>query len=337
MVVSKALTAALLSTGLVSLAPNLVLLIFPNYGMGEGIHSQLLSLGQAMAAGGLIGDVFLHTLPHAENMERDNVGLWVIAGFVLFLVADIIMRWADPSHGHSHEEDKKDEKDEAPKEFHMTPKMFLNLTGDALHNFTDGLAIGASFSIQSTHFLEEATMIQLMSSRGGLATVSILLHELPHELGDFATLVKAGCSKSQAILLQFMTAGAALAGAVVGVFAVEGYGGERLLYVTAGGFVYLACVTILPEVLDERASLQFRLAQVMCFCSGVAFLYAVAMIEHHAGDGHGHSHHSHGHHHQEHNHHDHHEEHSEHRHLSHEHDHHQHSEHHHSHHDHAEL
>jgi solute carrier family 39 (zinc transporter), member 7 len=375
MVVSTALIAALLSTGLVSLAPNLVLLIFPNYGMGEGTHSQLLSLGQAMAAGGLLGDVFLHTLPHAahHDQKEDSVGGWVLVGFVIFLVADSLMRWADPttttssSHNHNHgnhDDKKKDDNDnddktkqEEPskKGFHMTPKMLLNLTGDAMHNFTDGLAIGASFSIQATssntnNTMEQASVTQLVSSRGGLATVSILLHELPHELGDFATLVKAGCSKTQAILLQFITAGAALAGAVVGVLAVEGYGGETLLYITAGGFIYLACVTILPEVLEEKkASLKFRVAQVLCFCSGVAFLYAVAVIEHHTtADGHhGHSHHSHhdhhDHHHQEEDHHPHHhghhEEHSEHDHRMHHGDqhHHEHSENHHLHHDHSEL
>ncbi|CAB9503114.1 Histidine-rich membrane protein KE4 homolog [Seminavis robusta] len=353
MVQPKALMAALLSTGLVSVAPNVILFVFPNYATGEGAHSQLLSLGQAISAGGLLGDVFLHTLPHAApHMERDNVGLWVMAGFVIFLVADMLMRWADPSH-HSHahhhsqqthhdsHEDEKDHKNNNTQSAKQTeteqfrilsPKILLNLTGDALHNFTDGLAIGASFSIQDSRFLQEATMLQLMSSRGGLATVSILLHELPHELGDFATLVKAGCSKSQAILLQFVTAGAAMAGAVLGVFCVEGYGGERLLYITAGGFVYLACVTILPEVLEERVSLQFRLAQVACFCCGVAFLYGVALLEHHAGDGHhhghGHEHHGHGHHHE-------HDEHH-HRQLEHEHgDHHKHEEHHHHPEDHA--
>jgi zinc transporter ZupT len=141
--------------------------------------------------------------------------------------------------------------------------------------------------------------LKLVSSRGGLATISILLHELPHELGDFATLVRAGLSKKRAILLQFTTAIAALIGTVFGVYAVEGFAGERLLYITAGGFVYLAAVTILPEVLDDEASMCLRLAQLFSFLTGIAFLYAVAAIEHqaeHSGGGHHHHHHSHSHH-----------------------------------------
>lgn len=297
---SLPLIAALASTGLISLAPNLLLLIFPNYAMGEGETSNLMSLGQAMAAGGLLGDVFLHTLPHAQNLEEEQVGLWVIAGFIVFFVCDLFL--ADHRHKHQHhhnEGEAKKMKDNGSKkeDFHISPRILLNLAGDALHNFTDGLAIGASFSIQGSLIQHDASLLNLISSRGGLATISILLHELPHELGDFATLVRAGCSKKQAILLQFATAVAAMIGTVVGVFAAEGYGKEQLLYVTAGGFVYLAAVTILPEVLDEHASFRFRLLQLMSFTSGVAFMLAVSAIEHQSGgrSGHSHSHHEHSH------------------------------------------
>ena len=60
---------------------------------------------------------------------------------------------------------------------------YLNLAADLAHKFTDGLAIGASF-------------------RGGrglgiLTTMTVLLHEVPHEVGDFAILVQSGCSKKQ--------------------------------------------------------------------------------------------------------------------------------------------
>lgn len=58
---------------------------------------------------------------------------------------------------------------------------FLNLAADCMHNFTDGLAIGASFLVGR--------------SLGFVTTITILLHEVPHEIGDFAILVQSGCSK----------------------------------------------------------------------------------------------------------------------------------------------
>jgi len=122
---------------------------------------------------------------------------------------------------------------------------------------------------------------------------------------DFAILVKHGFSKKQAILAQFGTAVAAMVGTVVGLMAAD-MAGESLVLVTAGGFVYLATVTILPDILnDEGCSLQFRMAQILSFALGVAFLYAVSLLEEmesHSGHGHGHSHQHHDHGHSQHNH-----------------------------------
>jgi zinc transporter 7 len=170
----------------------------------------------------------------------------------------------------------------------------------------------------------------MVKSRGGLATLSILFHEIPHELGDFAILVKQGYSKRQAIYLQFATAIAAMVGTSVGLGAAD-IAGDSLIFVTAGGFVYLAAVNILPDILDEKRSLQFRLVQLLFFAIGIGFLYAVSLLEEMEDSGH------HGH---NHGHHEHHEgkemmqdkEESVH-HYSHDH----HGHHHHDHHDHSEL
>lgn len=58
---------------------------------------------------------------------------------------------------------------------------YLNLAADFIHNFTDGLAMGASFLVGSTV--------------GTVTTLTILLHEVPHEIGDFAILIQSGCTK----------------------------------------------------------------------------------------------------------------------------------------------
>jgi solute carrier family 39 (zinc transporter), member 7 len=162
----------------------------------------------------------------------------------------------------------------------------------------DGLAIGASYAAQK-HVPTSLTSV--LTSRGGLASLSILCHEIPHELGDFCSLIRAGYSKRQAITAQFLTAIAAFVGTGVALSVAEGWGSDTLLLVTAGGFVYLAATTILPEILDDSQSTAwFRLAQVACFCVGIGFLYVVTLLEdddHHDGHHHhhGHSHHDHPH------------------------------------------
>jgi zinc transporter ZupT len=228
MVASNAIIAALLSTGLISLAPNVLLVLFPRYASGEGESSKFLALGQALASGGLLADVFLHTIPHAGGQH--DVGLWVLLGFGIFLVCDMMIRSLGHSHGHQHNQE-----DHPHQESAKNSTVILNLAADALHNFTDGLAIGASFALETVEDLSVGT---LLASRGGLATLSILFHEIPHELGDFAILVKNGFSKNQAIMAQFGTAIAAMLGTIVGLF-LHDWAGESLLFITAGGFVYL--------------------------------------------------------------------------------------------------
>lgn len=65
---------------------------------------------------------------------------------------------------------------------------YLNLAADFTHNFTDGLAIGASFLVSP--------------AVGTVTTVTILLHEVPHEIGDFAILVQSGCTKRKVATTQ---------------------------------------------------------------------------------------------------------------------------------------
>ena len=86
-------------------------------------------------------------------------------------------------------------------------------------------------------------------------------------------------SKKQAILAQFGTAIAAMIGTVVGIL-LQGFAGESLIFMTAGGFVYLAAVNILPELLDEdSSSFRFRLLQILFFVAGIAFMFSVTILE----------------------------------------------------------
>jgi zinc transporter 7 len=299
--VPASLIAALLSTGFISLAPNLILFAFPGYADEGAIEGSLaLSMGQALAAGGLLGDVFLHTLPEATD---DDSGIWVLVGFTIFLVMDMFIRSLNSEegdhHGHDHGAKKKTENndDENKKKpsslaLMLSSSILLNLTADALHNFTDGLAIGASFATAAAVADDHATwQTLLLTSRGGLATLSILFHEIPHELGDYCILLKSGFTKTEAIAAQFGTAIAAFVGTLVGLWAASTWPG--VMYVTAGGFVYLAAVTILPKVLEERkTSIPFRIAQLCAFLIGIGFLFSVSLLE--GADGHGHSHGHHG-------------------------------------------
>lgn len=323
---NEAIIAALLSTLLISLAPNVILFLSPNFGSGDGTakrHNAVLSIGQALAAGGLLGDVFLHTLPHAYAdeaashhhhhqqthgdavVEKVTIGLVVLIGFAVFFVFDILVRAAHHHHGHCHDHSAKAS---TKKEATVTNRTFnstilLNLAADSLHNFTDGLAIGAAFAASvgkhTPHTPSNGeSVIALLKSRGGVASLSVLMHELPHELGDFSILVSNGMSKRQAIVAQFSTAIAAFIGTIVGLLASsvdDTLGHEVLLPFVSGGFVYLASCSILLELLEERdVSVVLRSAQVLAFGAGVGFMQLVAILEDMEKGDHHYRHHSHG-------------------------------------------
>ncbi|VDM17540.1 unnamed protein product, partial [Wuchereria bancrofti] len=104
---------------------------------------------------------------------------------------------------------------------------FVIIFGDAIHNFIDGIAVGASFVI---------------SNPVGIATsIAVACHELPHELGDFAVLIESGLSIPRAMFLNFLSSLTAFAGLFVGLAAISVDSAvEILLAITAGMFLYVA-------------------------------------------------------------------------------------------------
>jgi len=276
-------------------------------------------LGQSLAAGALLGDVFLHTLPElyvSGGDDSNSVGLWIVAGFAVFLLMDVLIRSTEHhDHDHNNPVQEKSCNDESKKEnktFVFTSAVVLNLAADSLHNFTDGFTIGASYAAFATKDTNKGSWSDMIASRGGLATLSVLFHELPHELGDYAILISAGMSKHQAILAQFLTAIAAMLGNIFGLLLASDASSNHytsLMSFTAGGFIYLSCVTLLPQILSSpqhhTSYWRAKTLTLLAFAIGLAFMYLVATMEEgheHHSHGHGHSHHSHGHQHEHHSH-----------------------------------
>lgn len=269
----------------------------------------------AFASGGLLGDAFLHLIPHAINPhthhdhdEEDHhhhhhhdhehehdehehshdmtIGLWVLAGIITFLTVEKCVRLLKGGHGHSHgpapPKEKKpevkgksvaDAKKKTDKKEHdhdeevddIDVSGYLNLAADFTHNFTDGLAIGASYLAGN--------------SIGVITTITILFHEVPHEIGDFAILIKSGCSKRKAMALQLVTALGALSGTVIALLGTNGEAAPWVLPFTAGGFIYIATVSVLPELLEESTKLLQSLKEISALLAGVGLMVVIAGFE----------------------------------------------------------
>lgn len=323
---------ALLSVLAISVAPFAILFFFTldNSEENQGFLKILLSF----ASGGLLGDAFLHLIPHAIMAQEGNshtdgnsdqhhghshahghshggddeghshdltIGLGVLSGILTFLVIEKIVRIYGDGHGHSHghshgpeksskeikSKEKPTEKNEKKKEAKESktnvdePKEkdvkdpqtsgyriagYLNLFADFFHNFTDGLAIGASFLAGNTI--------------GFFTTFTILFHEIPHEIGDYAILIQSGVEPFKAKMLQLLTAVGALAGCLVSLI-VGGVGNGVSIYVmpfTAGGFIYIATVSVIPELLEGSSLLQ-SLKEICALLLGVFMMIVISWYE----------------------------------------------------------
>ncbi|KAL1458138.1 hypothetical protein WDU94_008309 [Cyamophila willieti] len=306
---------ALLSTVLISLAPFLILFVVPlDKATGnENFLKVLLSFG----SGGLLGDAFLHLIPHAigasskehshshshstshehsHSIEDLSVGLWVLFGILAFLCVEKFVRYIKGGHGHSHGkpvEKKKsktsddselsdDEDDSDDVDYNKTKRVkpkssnnasddiavagYLNLAADFTHNFTDGLAIGASY-LAGRHI-------------GFITTLTILFHEVPHEIGDFAILIQSGCSKAMAMKLQLVTAVGAMSGTLVSLAAqgISDAATKWVLPFTAGGFIYIATVSVIPELLEDTSPKQ-TVKEILALLLGVLMMVIIATFE----------------------------------------------------------
>ena len=136
----------------------------------------------------------------------------------------ILREHENQHHGHSHSHGHVHS---APD--NLSSVAWMVIMGDGLHNFTDGMAIGAAFA---------------SSLPGGFSTaVAVFCHELPHEVGDFAVLLKAGMSGRQAVFYNMLSSVLCLFGMMLGIFVGENHSASRWMFALAAGmFLYIALV-----------------------------------------------------------------------------------------------
>jgi len=145
---------------------------------------------------------------------------------------------------------------------------YLNLIANGFDNFTHGLAIGASFLIGS--------------KVGFLTTFVIFIHEIPHEICDYAILVNSGFSRWDAVKAQSSVSLFGIIGTATALYvkSVETLNAKTvwILPFSAGGFLYIALVNLLPEILDKETDLRSTLGQVTCVILGVLLMAIVAVV-----------------------------------------------------------
>jgi zinc and cadmium transporter len=212
-------------------------------------RERLLPLLLAYSAGTMLSAALLGMIPRAVRaLPGMQAGLAVLAGLLLFYLLERVQAWH-----HCHE----------PGCERRQRRGRLILVGDALHNFVDGVVIAAAFLTSP--------------ALGWLATLAVVAHEVPQEMGDFAVLVASGYSRLQALGWNLVSALATLPGALLGWWLL---GTAQTLVpwalaLSAASFLYIALGDLLPR-LHDAADRGVR-GQVPALLAGVATIVLVQL------------------------------------------------------------
>ena len=213
----------------------------------------------SVATGLLLATALLHLLPEAIANLGNTPRVWylLVAGILgLFCVEQIvaaIVHTGDTgvvhvhAHGHTHHS--------------LRPASLI--VASSLHSLLDGVSVAAAFAAGPRV--------------GWITALAISLHEVPHRVGDFAVLLHAGYSATNALRMAVLPS----LGALLGVALVAAFGASGgtavywLLPISAASFLYIACVNLLPELRHQHSRLAIAL-QMLCLLGGAALVALVA-------------------------------------------------------------
>lgn len=210
----------------------------------------------SLAAGALFGDVFIHLLP---DIAKDSgltltVSLSFLLGVLIFFIIEKIIH-SQQYHchgGHCHDKVK--------------PLAYMSLIVSTIHNFIDGLVIASAY------------LINIPAGIG--TTIAVGLHELPHEIGSFSILLHGGFSKQKALFVNFMSALAAVVGAVAALLLSNfvGHLENIIMPIAAGGLLYIAGSDLIPELHRETTGDREAVLQVIVFIIGILLMLALLAV-----------------------------------------------------------
>jgi zinc and cadmium transporter len=225
-----------------------ILVIF----QGELSENKLLYL-VSFSVGGLFGGAFFHLLPRGIELNQDIIIVmgYLLTGLFTSFIVEMFLQWR-----HSHAPSSK----EHPKSF-----AYMNLLGDGVHNFIDGVVLGGAY-------LESISL-------GFAATIAVSLHEIPQEIGDFGVLVYAGLDSKRALFYNLLSGLIAVLGTISALILNKYIGNITafLLPFAAGNFIYISGTDLVPELHNDK-NISTSLIQLLLMILGVVLLLFIKII-----------------------------------------------------------
>jgi zinc and cadmium transporter len=225
--------------------------------LSENVRARILPHLVSFAIGALLGAAFLGLLPHALQAPgiEDFHGLTgtVLLGLLGFFLLEKFVLWR-----HCHASDCEVHAGEQPAT--QPAAGTLILVGDGIHNFVDGILIGAAF-LSDIHL-------------GIVTSLAVASHEIPQEVGDFAVLLHSGYSRARAFTFNLLSSFTTLAGGLLAYYALKGALAvvPYVLAVAAASFIYVAVADLIPG-LHRRTEALAAVEQLALIAAGVLVIY----------------------------------------------------------------
>jgi len=212
------------------------------------IQMKLVSYLISYATGTLLAAALLGMIPEALSQKEPLIIMsFVLGGIILFFFLEKMVIWR---HCHDIE-----------CELHSAVGPIL-LIGDAFHNFIDGIVIAASFLIS----------IPI----GIIVGLSVIAHEVPQEVGDFAILLESGYSKRKAFLLNLLSSLFTIPAALIGYCILDSISViiPFVLAISAASFIYIALTDLTPN-LHRKIGLGNSIKQIILIISGIGTIILI--------------------------------------------------------------
>ncbi len=220
---------------------------------GEKYQDALIPMLIAFATGVLLAAAFLGLIPEAVETvgEPHLIMPYILGGILFFFIMEKIIIWRNC-------------RDQAC-EVHSHASGPIILLGDALHNLTDGVVIAAAFL--------------LGYNLGIVAGITIIVHELAHETGDFGVLLHSGYSKKKAFTYNIISSSTTIPAAIIAYFLLGPFEFvvPYLLAISAASFIYIALSDLTPD-LHQHFSLKYSMRQLLLITAGILIMFALLTL-----------------------------------------------------------
>ena len=231
------------------------------------VQARWIPMLVSYAVGALLGAVFLDVLPHLfeQTKSPSRIAAFILAGLLAFFMMEKLLLWRHHHHGG---EESVDHGHQAEIGDHGRSGWMI-MAGDTFHNFTDGIIIASAF---------------LADPRLGIVTaLAIVAHEIPQEIGDFLILLHSGFSRRKALLVNFASGLATVAGALIAYFALSlvDQWTPEILAVAAASMIYVAVADLIPG-LHKRTEVRESFTQVAFIAAGIFTIWAIEQALGHA-------------------------------------------------------